>query len=51
MKIKVKATEKGFYGGRIRNEDEVFEVASKKAIGKWMEVIEVLKDTVTPASN
>ena len=37
MSITVKATQLGFYGTKLRYEGEVFEVASEKELGSWME--------------
>lgn len=44
MTIKVKATKRGFYGGRIYSAGEEFSVAAKGDIGSWMSpVTEELK--------
>lgn len=36
MTIKVQATKKGFYAGRVIQSGEIFEVNSKEEIGSWM---------------
>jgi len=51
MKVKVVAKEKGFYDGIVRNEGDEFAVKSAKAVGKWMKVVKVTKDTILPAVN
>lgn len=37
MTIKVRAIAKGFYGGRVREAGDVFEVNAKQDIGSWMD--------------
>lgn len=37
MSIKVRATTRGYYGGRIYEAGDVFEVEAKKDIGSWMD--------------
>ena len=41
--IRVKATERGQYDGRIREIDEVFDVASKNKLAHWMEIVPVMQ--------
>lgn len=44
MTIKVKATQRGFYGGRLYSAGDEFSVAAKGDIGSWMSpVVEELK--------
>ena len=38
MSLKVKAKELGFYGGILRYEGDVFDVAKESELGRWMEV-------------
>jgi len=44
MAIKVKATKLGFYGGVLRYEDDVFDVAKESELGSWMEPITEKKE-------
>ena len=37
MTVKVKATARGYYGGKLREPGEEFAVASKEDIGSWMQ--------------
>lgn len=37
MSIKVRATTRGYYGGRIYEAGDVFEVQAKNHIGSWMD--------------
>ncbi len=39
MTIKVKATGKGYYGGRVYSAGAEFSVESKAQIGSWMAVV------------
>ncbi len=44
MTIKVKATKRGYYGGRVYLAGEEFSVAAKGDIGSWMSpIVEELK--------
>lgn len=38
MSIKVRATTRGYYGGRVYEAGEEFEIADRKQVGSWMDV-------------
>lgn len=40
--MRVRATEKGYYGGMIREPGDVFDLASKDDKGRWMDPIDPL---------
>lgn len=48
--MKVKATQKGYFGGKLRREDDVFECEEKEFSKKWMEKVDGRKkaDKVIP---
>ncbi len=47
--IRVRATEKGQSGGRIREEGEVFDVESKDKLAHWMEIVPAQQPVVHDA--
>lgn len=46
MTIKVKATKRGYYGGRLYDAGATFTVADREAIGNWM--TPVVEDVKAP---
>jgi len=38
--VKVKATQKGYLGGKLRKEDDTFKVNEKEFSEKWMEKVD-----------
>lgn len=49
MTIKVKATRKGYYGGRVYSAGQEFTVAAKGDIGSWM--VAVTEELKAPKSH
>ena len=47
--MKVKATQRGYYGSRVRNEGDVFEIENQKVFSPtWMEKAPARKGKVDP---
>lgn len=49
--IRVKATQRGYFGGIIREEGDEFEIKGKKQLGSWMQIVpapEVIQPQVSP---
>ena len=41
--MQVRATERGYYGGMIREAGDEFAIADKSELGSWMEVLKPAK--------
>ena len=49
--MKVKAKQKGYFGGKLRQEDDEFEVGTEKEFSsKWMEKVDGRKKSSVPVS-
>lgn len=51
--VKVKATQKGYFGGKLRREDDTFKINEKEFSEKWMEKVDGRKkaEKVIPQIN
>jgi len=49
--MRVKAKPRGYFGGKLRQEDDVFEVDTEKEFSsKWMEKVDGRKKSIAPLS-